>query len=85
MLYVTGMLKNSGACCMRLGCLTGSVRVVCDWDIYGRWCWLVVLFSVLFVNCGDTIKVYFSIVTHEIPLRVRKKTHVGLNAQSGRQ
>jgi hypothetical protein len=36
------------------------------------------------VNCGDNIKVYFSIVTHEIPLRVRKK-HVGLNAQSGRQ
>jgi hypothetical protein len=33
---------------------------------------LLVLFSVLFVNCGDNIKVYFSIVTHEIPLRVRK-------------
>jgi hypothetical protein len=31
------------------------------------------LFSVLFVNCGDNIKVYFSILTHEIPLRVRKK------------
>jgi hypothetical protein len=30
-------------------------------------------------------EVYFSIVTYEIPLRVRKKTHVGLNAQSGRQ
>jgi hypothetical protein len=36
--------------------------------------WLLVLFSVLFVNCGDNIKVYFSIVTHEIPLRVMKKT-----------
>jgi hypothetical protein len=35
--------------------------------------WFLVLFSVLFVNCGDNIKVYFSIVTHEIPLRVRKK------------
>jgi hypothetical protein len=23
------------------------------------------MFSVLFVNCGDNIKVYFSIVTHE--------------------
>jgi hypothetical protein len=30
---------------------------------------------VLFVNCGDNIKVYFSIVTHEIPLRARKKTN----------
>ena len=47
--------------------------------------WLLVLFSVLFVNCGDNIKVYFSIVTHEIPLRVIKKKHVGLDAQSGRQ
>ena len=47
--------------------------------------WLLVSFSVLFVNCGDNIKVYFSIVTHEIPLRVIKKTHVGLDAQSGRQ
>jgi hypothetical protein len=27
-----------------------------------------------FLNCGDNIKVYFSIVTHEIPLRVRTKT-----------
>ena len=35
---------------------------------------MLVLFSVLFVNCGDNIKVYFSIVTHGIPLRVRKKT-----------
>jgi hypothetical protein len=34
---------------------------------------LLGLFSVLFVNCGDNIKVYFSIVTHEIPLRARKK------------
>jgi hypothetical protein len=32
--------------------------------------WLLFLFSVLFVNCGDNIKVYFSIVTHEISLRV---------------
>ena len=47
--------------------------------------WLLVLFSVLFVNCGDNVKVYFSIVTHEIPLRVRRKKHVGLDAQSGRQ
>ena len=35
--------------------------------------WLLVLFSVVFLNCGGNIKVYFSIVTHEIPLRVRKK------------
>jgi hypothetical protein len=32
-------------------------------------CWLLVLFSVLFVNCGDNIR-----VTHEIPLRVKLKT-----------
>jgi hypothetical protein len=31
-------------------------------------------FLYFLVNCGDNIKVYFSIVTHEIPLRARKKT-----------
>jgi hypothetical protein len=31
-------------------------------------------FLYFLVKCGDNIKVYFSIVTHEIPLRVRKKT-----------
>ena len=35
---------------------------------------MLVLLSVLFVNCGDNIKVYFSIATHAIPLRVRKNT-----------
>ena len=35
---------------------------------------MLVLFSVLFINCGDNIKVYFSIVTQEIPRRVRNKT-----------
>ena len=30
-------------------------------------------FLYFLVKCGDNIKVYFSIVTHEIPLRVRKK------------
>ena len=33
MLYVTGMLQRSDACCMRLGCLRGMVGVACDWDI----------------------------------------------------
>jgi hypothetical protein len=32
-LYVTGMFKRSGACCMWLGCLREVVRGVCDWDI----------------------------------------------------
>jgi hypothetical protein len=43
--------------------------------------WLLVLFSVVFLNCGDNIKVYFSIVTHEIPLRVRtttRRTHFSM-------
>ena len=35
---------------------------------------MLVLFSVLSCEMWDNIKVYFSIVTHEIPLRVRKKT-----------
>jgi hypothetical protein len=26
------------------------------------------------VNCGDNIKVYFNIGTHEIPLRVRQRS-----------
>ena len=33
MLYVTGIFKRSGACCILLGYLRGVVRVICDWDI----------------------------------------------------
>jgi hypothetical protein len=33
MLYVTGISKGSGACCMLLEYLRGVVRLVCDWDI----------------------------------------------------
>jgi hypothetical protein len=55
----------------RSGFATGVKLEQFLWNSFSFW--LLVLFSVLFVNCGDNIKVYFSIVTHEIPLRVRKK------------
>ena len=32
MLYVTWIIKKSGACFKRLVCFRGVVRVVCDWD-----------------------------------------------------
>jgi hypothetical protein len=44
---------------------------------------LLVLFSVLFVNCGYNIKVYLRIVTHAIPLRVSKNTSDSVHNQVG--
>ena len=42
MLYVIGMFKRSGACCMRLGYLRGVVRVLSDWYVSEEWCVLYV-------------------------------------------
>ena len=33
MLFVTGIFKRSGACCMLLGYLRGMAYIVCDWDV----------------------------------------------------
>ena len=33
MLYVTGMIKRSGACCLSLEFVRGVVRVVCERDV----------------------------------------------------
>jgi cytochrome bd-type quinol oxidase subunit 2 len=41
-LFVTGIFKISGACCLCLGCLRGVVRVVCVWDVEEEWCVLFV-------------------------------------------
>jgi hypothetical protein len=32
-LFVSGIFKRGGACCLLLGCLRGVLRVVCDLDI----------------------------------------------------